>query len=212
MVLKSEPTYSFLQVAEIEGSRLTLQPLAGVDLEPLAKALISETTWFSRTRGLTTVAAFSDYFRPMIERRERGEAMTLVARLRDSREIVAMSTFQYPNAGFAKIEIGFTWIADKWQRTFVNTEMKYLMLKHAFETMGAKRVEFCVHPENPKSNAAMKRIGATIEGTFRKYRFLTGAYGVGDNGNRNIYSIIDDEWPAVAGKLSRIVLPTAGNK
>ncbi len=201
MVLQSDsPKYSFLQVTSLEGRNLSLKPLTEADLAPMAKALISDTTWFAKTRGLTTVPLFSDYFRPMIERRANGEAMTLVVRLHTG-EIVAMSTFQYPSAGFAKIEIGFTWIADSWQRTFVNTEMKYLMLKHAFETMGVKRVEFCVHPDNPKSNAAMIRIGATLEGTLRKFRFLTGSYGIGDNGNRNLYSIIDDEWPSVCGRV-----------
>lgn len=152
-----------------------------------------------------TTEKFVANFRPMIAKREKNEAMTLVARLRDTQEIVAMSTYQFPSPGFLKIEIGFTWIADSWHRTFVNTEMKSLMLQYAFETMGAKRVEFSVHPKNLKSNNAMIRIGATLEGTLRKWRFLAGRGegrgAVGDDGNRNMYSIIDDEWPEVSRNI-----------
>ena len=206
--------YSFLDVTSIEGRRLILAPLTESDLIFLGKTLVSDTTWFTKTRGLSTPEKFADYFRPMIERRKTGEAMTLVVRLAQDippgekssggkrGETVATSTFQYPTPGFLKIEIGFTWVADNWHRTFVNTEMKYLMLKHAFEVMGAKRVEFSVHPKNPKSNAAMLRIGAKLEGTLRKWRFLPGANGVGDDGNRNMYSIIDDEWPEISARLS----------
>ena len=193
--------YSFSDFTSIDGPRLNLTPLTEDDLIPLGKTLVSETTWFTKTRDLTTPEKFAEYFRPMIARRKNGEAMTLVVRLRETGEFVAMSTYQYPSPGFLKVEIGFSWIADKWHRTFVNTEMKYLMLKHAFEVMGARRVEFSVHPNNPKSNAAMIRIGATLEGTLRKWRFLPGANGVGDDGNRNMYSIIEDEWPVISGRL-----------
>ena len=199
--IDSPGPYSFLDFKPIEGRRLSLTPLAEIDLNSLGKTLVSETTWFTKTRGLTTPEKFADYFRPMIAKRANGEAMTLVIRLRKTNEIIAMSTYQYPSPGFLKVEIGFSWIADKWHRTFVNTEMKYLMLKHAFEVMGAKRVEFSVHPKNPKSNAAMIRIGATLEGTLRKWRFLPGANGLGDDGNRNMYSIIEDEWPEISKKL-----------
>lgn len=206
----SAERYSFSKLDFLEGPKLRLAPLTLSDLVPLAKALISKTTWFSKTRDLTTTEKFADYFRPMISRREKGEAMTLVVRLRESDEIVAMSTYQFPSPGFLKIEIGFTWIAESWQRTFVNTEMKYLMLKHAFEIMQAKRVEFSVHPENPKSNAAMVRIGATLEGLLRKWRFLPGSgpggIAFGDDGNRNMYSIVDDEWPRLRLNLEERIL------
>jgi N-acetyltransferase len=68
--------------------------------------------------------------------------------------------------------------------------MKYLMLKLAFEDLGLRRVEFCVHPSNEKSNQAMLRIGAKLEGTLRQWRFLAAT----DSGDRNIYSVLSSEW------------------
>ncbi len=112
-------------------------------------------------------------------------------------QFVASSVYQYPNENFRRVEIGFTWVADKWQKTFVNSELKLLMLDYAFNVMKVNRVEFSVHPTNEKSNRAMKRLGATLEGTLRKWRYIENL----DDGNRNIYSIIDDEWPRLRSQL-----------
>lgn len=194
--------YHFSVVRELEGPALSLRPLRREDLPKLGEILVSESTWFTQTRGLTTPLKFIEYFGAMVDRFEKNEALTLVAREKKTGLPVAMSTFQYPSPGFTKVEIGFTWIADSWQRTFVNTEMKFLMLRHAFEDMRAARVEFSVHPENPKSNAAMLRIGAKFEGTLRKWRKPPGPSA--DNGDRNIYSIIDDEWPEISLRLQKL--------
>ncbi len=191
-------SYSFKTMKQLTGSQLNLNPLTREDLRPLARALISAETWFSKTREINSEDRFVEYFLPKVEQQDRGECLTLVARKNQNNELVAMSTYQYPSPGFRKVEIGFTWVADRWQRTFVNTEMKFLMLKHAFETMETNRVEFWVHPNNEKSNGSMKRIGAKFEGCLRKWRFMPGS----DDGNRNIYSIIDDEWPIIRANLS----------
>ncbi len=158
-------------------------------------------TWFSRTRGINTVDNFVAYFSPLCEEQARGQRLIVIAEHRETGEPLAMSTYQYPSKDFGRVEIGLTWIADKWHRTFVNTEMKHLMLTHAFDVMKTKRVEFSVHPTNEKSNASMKRIGAAFEGTLRKWRALGGT----DDGNRNIYSIIDDEWPSVKSHIEHLL-------
>lgn len=191
-------SYSFNQFEILKGPRLTLRRVEHGDLLRLGTALISSTTWFSATRKLDTPEAFQAYFRKILEKQERGELLALVAEYKG--QFVAMSVFQFPSEGFRRVEIGFTWISDSWQRTFVNTELKLLMLDYAFSTMKTSRVEFSVHPDNQKSNAAMKRLGATLEGTLRKWRFLPGI--IPDDGNRNIYSIIDDEWPLIRQKLN----------
>jgi len=163
----------------------------------MGKSLLSPSTWMSAHRGVTDEKAFHHYMGTLLSRQNAGDAVTLVARLKESGEIAATSTFWNPAQNLAKIEIGFTWVADKWMRTFVNTEKKFLMLEHAFERLKVKRVEFSVDPTNEKSNQSMKRIGATLEGTLRKWRFLSDT----DSGNRNLYSIIDDEWPGVSALL-----------
>lgn len=185
--------YSFKQFGVINGPRLSLRPIKPGDLDLLAGELVSPSTWFSITRSINSVQSFRVYFQKIIEKQNRRELLALVAE--HEGKFVAMSVYQYPSEEFRRIEIGFTWVADKWQRTFVNSELKLLMLGYAFETMKVSRVEFSVHPRNENSNSSMRRIGATLEGTLRKWRFLPGT--VPDDGNRNIYSIIDDEWPRI---------------
>jgi RimJ/RimL family protein N-acetyltransferase len=186
-----------LPIPSLNGSRLVLSPLKENEIAILGKSLMSEKTWMCARRGVTDENAFHRYMSKLLVRQNAGDAVTLVARLKDSGEIAATSTFWNPAADLAKIEIGFTWVADKFMRTFVNTEKKLIMLEHAFERLKVKRVEFSVDPTNEKSNAAMIRIGAKLEGTLRKWRFLSDE----DSGNRNIYSIIDDEWPEVRSLL-----------
>jgi RimJ/RimL family protein N-acetyltransferase len=144
-------------------------------------------------RGINTKEKLHSYLSNFIDRDAKGEGLTLVARLNSTNEAVGISRFHNAGPNFLRVEIGFTWIADRWTRTFVNTEKKKAMLGYAFEKMAVKRVEFSVDPQNEKSNKAMIRIGAKFEGTLRKWRFLNET----DQGHRNIYSIIDDEWPRI---------------
>ncbi len=91
------------------------------------------------------------------------------------------------------LEIGFTFITPEFQRSYINTHAKYCLLKHAFEELGAIRVEFKTHEKNDKSRQAITRLGAKFEGILRNQRILAdGSYR-----NTAIFSIIDDEWSRV---------------
>jgi RimJ/RimL family protein N-acetyltransferase len=96
-----------------------------------------------------------------------------------------------------RVEIGWTWVAREWQRTAVNTEAKYLLLKHAFETLGCMRVELKTDSLNERSRAAILRIGAREEGIFRNH-IITAS---GRIRHTVYFSIIDSEWPAVKAGL-----------
>lgn len=95
------------------------------------------------------------------------------------------------------LEIGWTWLGQQFQRTPVNTETKYLLLRHAFETLGAHRVELKTDLRNTRSQNAIARIGGVKEGVFRKH------IQVRDGHQRDTvwFSIIADEWPAAKGQL-----------
>ena len=95
------------------------------------------------------------------------------------------------------VEIGSTWIAPAWQRTAVNTEAKYLMLRHAFETCKCMRVEFKTDSMNEKSRTAILRLGAKEEGTFRNHMVTWN----GRIRHSIYFSIIDSEWPEVKSRL-----------
>ena len=95
------------------------------------------------------------------------------------------------------LEIGWTWIGTKYQRTAVNTECKYLLLSYAFEKLGAVRVQLRTDTRNEKSQKAIERIGAVKEGVLRKSHTTHTGF-IRDS---VYYSIIDDEWPAVKQRL-----------
>jgi N-acetyltransferase len=96
-----------------------------------------------------------------------------------------------------KLEIGHTWISASWQRTFVNTEAKFLLLSYAFEVLNCIRVQFTTDEINLKSRAALLRLGATQEGIVRHERIMPD----GRKSNSVRFSIIDDEWPSVRRSL-----------
>lgn len=96
------------------------------------------------------------------------------------------------------LEIGWTWLAASVQRSAVNTECKLMLLTHAFEDLGALRVQFKTDGRNTQSQQALERIGAVKEGVLRKQRVNHDGY-VRD---AVYYSIVDDEWPAVKDRLA----------
>lgn len=105
-----------------------------------------------------------------------------------------------------RIEIGWTWIGTRWQRSGVNTEAKYLMLCHAFETIGARRVELKTNALNTRSRDAMRRIGATEEGTMRQHMLRPD----GSSRDSVYFSIIDGEWPVVKARLQEMMGSRSG--
>ena len=95
------------------------------------------------------------------------------------------------------LEIGWTWLSAQVQRTGVNTECKYLLLRHAFETLGAIRVQLKTHHDNVRSQRDIERIGATREGVLRNHMIMPdGSYR-----HSVYYSVIESEWPRVKGRL-----------
>src|SRR5207237_2781887 len=95
------------------------------------------------------------------------------------------------------LEIGSTWLGKPWQRTGINTESKYLLLRHAFEDLGAVRVQLKTDARNHQSQAAIERLGAVREGLLRKHMLVRDGY-IRDT---IMYSITDEEWPAVKTRL-----------
>ena len=104
----------------------------------------------------------------------------------------------FPNR---KVEIGSTWIAPAWQRTAVNTEAKYLLLRHAFEVWKCLRVELKTDSLNQRSREAILRLGAKQEGTLRKHMLTWD----GRQRDSVYFSILDTEWPEVkAGLIAKM--------
>jgi RimJ/RimL family protein N-acetyltransferase len=97
------------------------------------------------------------------------------------------------------LEIGWTWLARSAWGTGANVEAKLLMLEHAFERLGTRRVEFKTDALNERSRAALAALPAQLEGVFRKHMLVRG----GENRDSAWYAIVDDDWPAVRENLLR---------
>ena len=100
-----------------------------------------------------------------------------------------------------RLEIGWTWLGTAFQRTGINREAKLLQLTHAFETLGAERVEFKTHARNVASRTALLGIGATFEGVLRHHTIMPD----GSNRDSAFYGVIAPEWPQVKERLEALV-------
>jgi N-acetyltransferase len=140
-------------------------------------------------------------FQRLIEKafveQERGESVVFATVERRSRRVIGSTRFMNIDRVNRRVEIGSTWIAPAWQRTSVNTEAKYLMLRHAFEVWGCMRVELKTDALNQKSRNAILRIGAKEEGMLRRH-LITWTGRVRDT---VYFSILDSEWPEVKMRL-----------
>jgi len=137
------------------------------------------------------------FVKSVLGEQQRGVSMPFATVERNSKKIVGSTRFMNIDAMNRHVEIGSTWIAPPWQRTAVNTEAKYLMLRHAFETWKCMRVEFKTDLMNERSRRAILRLGAKEEGTFRKHMVTW----IGRIRDSVYFSIIDTEWPDVKARL-----------
>jgi len=147
--------------------------------------------------SMKTPEDFDRFVDKILEEEQRGESVPFATVERNSGRVIGSTRFMNVDRVNRRVEIGSTWIAAAWQRTAVNTEAKYLMLKHAFEVWGCVRVELKTDALNQQSRDAILRLGAKEEGTLRKH-WLTWTGRIRDS---VYFSILDTEWPEVKAKL-----------
>ncbi len=132
-----------------------------------------------------------------LQEQERGESVVFTTVESGSGRVIGSTRFMNIDRNNRRVEIGSTWIAPAWQRTAVNTEAKYLMLRHAFDVWGCFRVELKTDALNEKSRNAILRLGAKEEGTLRRH-VVTWTGRVRDS---VYFSILDSEWAEVKARL-----------
>jgi RimJ/RimL family protein N-acetyltransferase len=137
------------------------------------------------------------YVETALDEQRRGVSLPFATLLKANGQVIGSTRYGNVSLENHRVEIGWTWIGRAWQRSAVNTEAKYLMLRHAFETLGCKRVELKTDALNERSRNAILRIGAKQEGIFRRH-LLTDTGRMRDT---VYFSILDDEWPAVRARL-----------
>lgn len=159
--------------------------------------------------AMKTREDFEELIEKAFAEQEHGESVVFATIERNSGCTIGSTRFMNIDRVNKRVEIGSTWIAPAWQRTAVNTEAKYLMLRHAFEVWGCIRVELKTDGLNQKSRNAILRIGAKEEGTLRRH-LVTWTGRVRDT---VYFSILDSEWSEVKARLeARLSGPEAANR
>ena len=182
------------------GDTVRLEPMREAHLEALCRVGLDPRVTRYMLFQLRTHDQMASYVSEAIAARAARTAIPFVTVLREagsSETVVGSTRFGNIDPRNRRMEIGWTWIGLQWQRTIVNTEAKYLMLRHAFEVLECLRVEFKTDSLNERSRAALLRIGAVQEGVFRNH-VITAEGRV----RHSVYfSITADEWPSVKVRL-----------
>lgn len=191
-----------IRLVTLKGKRVRLEPLSfEKHFEGLCAIGLEPDLWKWTINVCKTRDQLAAYLREALDMQSEGSALPFATVDVESGRVVGCTRFGNIEPRHRRVEIGWTWIGKPYQRSHVNTEAKYLMLKHAFETWGCRRVELKTNVLNRKSRDAMERIGAKEEGVLRKHA-LSDA---GVSRDTVYYSIINDEWPGVKERLEAMM-------
>ena len=182
----------------LEGRRVRMEPLdLGRHFDGLAAIGLDDDLWRWTLNHPKTPDDLRSYLETALHEQSRGRSLPFTTFDVASGTIAGCTRFGNIDVPLRKVEIGWTWVGRPFQRSYVNTEAKYLMMRHAFESWGCVRVELKTNVLNRRSRDAMLRIGCIEEGVLRNF-------GISDAGvprDTVYYSVIDREWPAVKARL-----------
>lgn len=196
----------------LTGQVVRLEMLSEAHVPDLAAVGLDERIWRYMLYGnIDTEEKMRAFVRDMLARRARGTDLPFAVIYLASGRAIGCTRYLEIRPQHHGIEIGGTWYSPGYQGTAVNTECKYLLLRHAFETLGCVRVQIKTDVRNVHSRHAIERLGMVKEGVFRNH-IITPDGTVRDS---VYYSIIDAEWPAVKARLEKRLaekLRAAGQK
>lgn len=183
----------WLYETTLQGKLVTLVPLKREHADALVEAASDGELWNLWYTSVPSRNSINAYLDQAFNDQDSGRALPFVVLDNTTQKIIG--TTRYCNADNLnkRVEIGYTWYAKSFQRTGTNTECKYLLLAHAFETLNAIAVEFRTHWHNQASRAAIARLGAKQDGVLRNHQKNTeGIYR-----DTVVFSIVDQEWLTV---------------
>jgi len=183
----------------LEGAHVRLEPLSRTHSPGLCEVGLEEQLWRWIPTPVRTVADMAAYVELALQEQAVGVSLPFAQIEKATGRVMGSTRYMNIEKAHHRVEIGCTWIGREWQRSAVNTEAKYLLLQHAFETLGCMRVELKTDSLNEKSRAAILRIGAKEEGIFRNHMITS----TGRIRHTVYFSIVNSEWPAVKFGLER---------
>lgn len=184
----------------LENSRVRLRPLDAADFEALKQIAFDDDIWrYMSTPAPQDNVALAAYLSQALQDREAGRRYPFaIVDLASGRVVGSTSygSFAMPDR---RLEIGWTWLGNEFQRTGINRAAKHLLLKYAFGELGCERVELKTDALNHRSREAMRRMGATEEGTLRSHMLMPG----GRRRDSVYYSILKSEWDRLRQSVFR---------
>lgn len=189
------------EIPTLEGRRVRLEPLSRAHLPALEEIAYDPRIWRYMLTRVTNRAQLEAWLEAALAARGTGHLpWVTIVKSSDPREdrVVGSTRFLDLDLGHRTVEIGHTWLSTSFQNTGVNPEAKLLQLTYAFDTLNLNRVAFKTHHENLQSQAAIKRLGAQYEGTFRNHNVMPD----GTLRHSMWFSITKEEWPEVRAKLN----------
>ncbi|MFB5600417.1 MAG: GNAT family N-acetyltransferase [Nitrososphaeraceae archaeon] len=181
----------------LEGKHIILRPPSIKDVEGLILAAKDGEIWNNRFSQFPKPNEIPKYLKLMLKQRKQGLILPFITIDKSSNMIVGTTRFLNIDYNNHRLEIGHTWIAESWRKTYVNTEAKFLMLQYAFEKLGCIAVEIRTDVLNKISRRAIKRLGAKKDGILRYHKIMKD----GRIRDTICYSIIKPEWNAVKKNL-----------
>ena len=188
----------------LAGRVVRLEPLSEAHISDLAKVGLEQEIWhFMRYGKVETIEQLSNWVHELLELQAEGTDLPFaVISLVSGRAIGSTRYLEIDHLN-RSLEIGGTWYGLDYQGKLVNTECKYLLLRHAFEVLGCVRVWFKTDSRNLRSQHAIERLGAVKEGVLRNHMTLPDGY-IRDS---VMYSILPQEWPGVKQQLEERLKP-----
>ena len=182
----------------IEGQRIRLEPPSEHLVDGLCDALLGEENgWFATWWQVNSREKIAELIKISLSGYRNGRSLSFVVRDLISGKVAGISHFSNINERHRQLEIGGTQVGPAFRRSHINTEMKYLMLKDAFERLGTIRVYFKVSSKNYVSQNAVARLGIQYEGCLRD----DCLYPDGRIGDYFIYGVTKKEWPTLKQRL-----------
>lgn len=190
---------TWVEPVVLEGSRVRLEPLRADHLDDLRLVAFDAPLWRWTIMGEQDEAGLRRWLETALANADAGVERPFATIDRASGRAVGSTRYLSIVPEHRRLEIGWTWIATALQRTGANREAKLLQLSHAFETLGANRVEFKTHARNEPSRTALAGIGARFEGVFRSHMIMPD----GSLRDSAYFSVTADEWPDVRAHLEK---------
>ena len=184
------------------GKHVRLEPLSEAHIPGLTVAGGDPSIWRYMLYGeVTSEEKMADWVRDILSRKAAGTDQPFAVIQLASGKVAGATRYMEIRPAHRGLEIGGTWYGKEFQRTPVNTETKYLLLRHAFEVLGCIRVQLKTDLRNEPSQRAIERLGAVREGVLRNHMILEG----GLYRHSVFYSILDSEWPGVKVRLEEML-------